>query len=237
MPPTTVPLTNGRVLDAELVLPEGAGPHPGVVVLHELFGLNDDIRGIAARFAREGYAAIAPDLFSGGARVACLSRVVRDLVRGRFDEQVATVLEVRGFLTARDDVDAARVAVAGFCMGGSFALIAGLDDGFQASAVNYGDVPKRRERLDGSCPVVGSYGARDRVMGPAVAERLEAHLSALGIEHDVKVYDDVGHSFFNRHDGWQGWLAKFPTPMRVGYGEAEAQDGWARMLAFFADHV
>lgn len=237
MAPVTVPLADGRVLDAELVRPEGDGPHPGVVVLHELFGLNDDIRGIAARFASAGYAAIAPDLFSGGARVACLSRVVRDLVRGRLDDQVAAILDVRAFLTARDDVDAQRVAVAGFCMGGSFALIAGLDPGFKASAVNYGDVPKARERLDGSCPVVASYGARDKVMGPAVAARLESHLSALGVPHDVKVYDDVGHSFFNRPDGWQGWLAKFPTPMRVGYGETEAEDGWARMLAFFTEHV
>jgi len=237
MTPVPIPLDAGRTLDAELAVADGPGPHPGVVVLHELFGLNDDIRRIAARFAQAGYVAVAPDLFSGGARLACLSRVVRDMVRGRLDDEVAVILEVRAYLAARDDVDAERVAVAGFCLGGGFALIAGLDPGFRASAVHYGEVPRRRERLEGSCPVVASYGARDRIFGRPVAERLESYLDGLGIENDVKVYDNVGHSFLNRHDGWQGWLAKLPTPMRVGYGDEEAEDAWRRMLAFFADHL
>ena len=60
-----------------------------------------------------------------------------------------------------------------------------------------------------------------------MAQRLQRHLSALGVTHDVKTYPDAGHSFFTRVDGWQGWLARAPTPLAVGYNEAAAEDGWA----------
>ena len=85
--------------------------------------------------------------------------------------------------------------------------------------------------------MVASYGARDRVVGRKMAERLESHLQALGVPHDVKTYDGAGHSFFSQVDGWQGWLARMPSPMAVGYDEQAAEDGWRRMLGFFDEHV
>ena len=85
--------------------------------------------------------------------------------------------------------------------------------------------------------MVASYGAKDRLVGRAMAKRLERHLSALGVPHDIKTYEAAGHSFFSRLDGWQGWLARVPTPMAVGYDEAAAEDGWKRMLAFFGEYV
>ncbi len=232
-----VPTKDGAALRAELFLPEGAGPHPGVVVLHESFGLNDDIRRICARFAAAGYAALAPDLYSHGRRLVCLSRVLVDMVSGRVAREIADILAVREALAARPEVDGGRIAVAGFCQGGGFALIAGTDPGFRAAAVNYGVVPGDRSQLDGLCPVVASYGRRDRMVGGKMARRLEGHLQALGIPHDVKTYPDVGHSFFSRVEGWQGWLARIPSPMAVGYDERAAEDGWRRMLDFFAEHV
>jgi carboxymethylenebutenolidase len=232
-----VEVRDGASLRCELFLPEGAGPHPGVVVLHESFGLNDDIRRIARRFAAAGYAAMAPDLYSHGRRLVCLSRVLVDMVGGGVAREVEDIHTVRDALAARKDVDGERIAVAGFCQGGGFALIAGTDPGFRAAAVNYGMVPGDRSQLDGLCPVVASYGARDRVVGAGVARRLESHLQALGVPHDVKTYEHAGHSFFSRVDGWQGWLARIPTPMFVGYDEPAAEDGWRRMLAFFREHV
>jgi carboxymethylenebutenolidase len=98
-------------------------------------------------------------------------------------------------------------------------------------------VPKDRSRLDGVCPVVASYGAKDRVFGRNVAERLEGHLAGLGVPRDVKTYDEAGHSCFSRVDGWQAWLARVPTPLAVGYDEAAVEDGWRRVLAFFNEHV
>jgi carboxymethylenebutenolidase len=224
-------------LTAELFMPEGDGPHPGVVVLHESFGLNNDIRRISSRFADAGYAALAPDLYSHGRRLACLSRVLVDMTSGRVEREVADILAAREALAAREGVDGERIAVAGFCQGGGFALIAGTRGAFAAAAVNYGMVPAKRSHLDGLCPVVASYGAKDKVVGRKIAERLESHLQALGVPHDVKTYDGAGHSFFSEVDGWQGWLARLPSPMAVGYDEPTAEDAWRRMLDFFAEHV
>ena len=228
---------DGASLRTELFMPAGAGPHPGVVVLHESFGLNDDIRRLSGRFAQAGYAALAPDLYSHGNRLVCLSRVMVDMLKGAAAREVADIHAAREALAARAEVDAERIAVAGFCQGGGFALIAGTRPGFAAAAVNYGAVPSEREALDGLCPVVGSYGGRDRVVGRKMAAQLEAHLSALGVPHDVKTYEQAGHSFFSQVDGWQGWLARMPSPMAVGYDEQAAEDGWRRMLGFFAEHV
>ena len=235
--PVDVPVADGGVLRAELFAPESAGPLPGVVVLHESFGLNDDIRRTARRFADAGYVAMTPNLYSHGSRIVCLSRVMLDLVRGSIAREIADILAARETLAGRAEVDAERIAVAGFCQGGGFALIAGTQPGFRAAAVNYGDVPKDRSRLDGVCPVLASYGAKDRVWGRDMAERLERHLAALGVPRDVKTYGGVGHSFFSQLDGWQGWLARIPTPLAVGYDQAAASDGWQRMLAFFDEHV
>lgn len=232
-----VATSDGASLQTELFLPSGEGPHPGVVVLHESFGLNDDIRRIAARFAGEGYAALAPDLYSHGTRIVCLTRVLVDMTRGSVGREIADIHAARDALAAHPSVDAQRIALAGFCQGGGFALVAGTDPGYSAAAVNYGMVPAERSELDGVCPVVASYGARDRIVGKGMAVRLERHLAELGVAHDVKTYDDVGHSFFSRVEGWQGWLARVPTPMAVGYDEQAAEDGWRRMLAFFAEHV
>ena len=228
---------DGSSLRAELFTATGDGPHPGVVVLHESFGLNDDIRRIATRFADAGYVALAPDLYSHGSRIVCLSRVMIDMLRGGFAREIADIHAVREALAARIEVDAQRIAVAGFCQGGGFALIAGTRPGFSAAAVNYGTVPANRSRLEGMCPVVAGYGGRDRIVGRAMAERLERHLSALGVPHDVKVYEEAGHSYFSQVDGWQGWLARVPSPMAVGYEEQAAKDGWRRMLSFFDEHV
>jgi carboxymethylenebutenolidase len=228
---------DGSALHAELFMPAGAGPHPGVVVLHESFGLNDDIRRLAGRFAQAGYVAAAPALYSHGRRIVCLSRVLVDMVSGRVEREIGDIHAVREALAGLDEVDGSRIAVAGFCQGGGFALVAAVRPGFSAAAVNYGMVPGKREHLDGLCPVVGSYGGRDKISGRAQAQRLEGHLQALGVPHDVKVYDDAGHSFFSQVDGWQGWLARMPSPMAVGYEAKAAEDAWGRMLAFFDEHV
>jgi carboxymethylenebutenolidase len=232
-----IPLEDGATLRADYFAAPGEPPHPGVVVLHESFGLNDDIRRLAARFADAGYAALAPDLYSHGSRIVCLSRVIVDMMRGGLEREIADIHAAREALAAREEVDADRVAVAGFCQGGGFALIAATRPGFSAAAVNYGIVPAQRDELDGICPVVGSYGAKDRWVGRGMAERLERHLSALGVPHEVKTYEEAGHSFFSEVDGWQGWLARVPTGMAVGYQEEAAEDGWRRILDFFAEHV
>ena len=105
MPDLTLPLASGPV-PAYLAVPSGAGPWPGVVVVHEAFGLNDDIRAIADRFAAEGYTALAPDLVAGGNRIACLVKVARAMATG--EGPAARVIEAaRGWLAAREDATGA----------------------------------------------------------------------------------------------------------------------------------
>src|SRR5438552_186197 len=96
---------DGASLLAELFVPGGEGPHPGVVVLHESFGLNDDIRRIAGRFAQAGYAALAPDLYSHGTRIVCLTRVMVDMLAGGMAREIADIHAAREALAARPDVD------------------------------------------------------------------------------------------------------------------------------------
>lgn len=238
-PPTTpvrIPLPGGGAIGGALALPDGPGPHPGVIVLHEMFGLNDDIRRITARFASEGYVACAPDLYSFGSNKAvCLTRVVMDMQRGASSRTIAHIHAARAFLSERSEVDASRLAVIGFCMGGGFSLVYGTTGAVRAASVNYGAVPKERKELDSVCPVVASYGALDRLFR-AQGERLEDHLEALGIPHDVKIYPESGHSFLS-YDNGPNWVMRLPSPMHVGYNETDAEDAWKRILGFFAEHV
>ena len=213
-----------------LSVPDEGGAAPGVVVLHEAFGLDDDIRRITDRFAAAGFVAVAPDLFSWGPTPRCLVSTFRDLLRREGDAHRR--IDAAGEWLAAHPRCTGRVGVVGFCMGGGFALLAATRAGFAASGVNYGLVPKQADALlAGACPVVASYGTKDALRSHA--GRLERALGAQGVDHDVKVYPGVGHSFMNHHTGWK---AAFD---RVGlrYGEAEAEDAFARIVAFFGRHL
>jgi carboxymethylenebutenolidase len=219
-------------LKAHLAVPPvGDGPWPGVVVLHEAFGLTDDIRQQADRLAAAGYVAVAPSLFSAGG-LRCVQAAFRALLAGAgkaFDDIEA----VRRFVAGREDCTG-RVGVIGFCMGGGFAL-ATAARGFDASAPNYGPLPKDLDgALRGACPNVASYGAKDRGLS-GTAATLRAGLERAAVPHDVVEYPEAGHSFLNRHDlGPAGALLRVGG---VGYHEPSAEDAWGRILRFFDAHL
>ncbi len=221
---------------AALSLPDsGGGPWPAVVVIHEITGLNDDIRRIAGRFADAGYVALAPDLFAGlGPPPICIVRTVAAYRRG--GGRALQVLEAaRTFLAQRPDVEGSRIGVAGFCMGGGFALLMGTTATVGVAATFYGDVPRRADALEGVCPVIASYGGKDRLFTER-GRRLERYLEELGVAHDFKVYDDAGHSFMSNHSGLVGAIGAL-SPLRARYDEPAAEDAWSRMLDFFAEHL
>ena len=226
-------LPGGGHLKGAVARPGTDGPHPGVVIVHEAFGDQPEIRAVCDRFAEEGYVAVMPDLFSDGVRAICMARAMMEVRSGRPGRVNGYLDATRIWLGEQDDVDEVRIGMIGFCMGGGFALayVAGGRPGVRAASVNYGEVPNDPTSLSGACPIVGSYGGRDKIVGRRQAERLSAHLEALGIEHDVKVYDHAGHSFMTQGHHPIGRL--IALPMRLGYTPDAAVDAWLRVFAFF----
>jgi carboxymethylenebutenolidase len=229
MADVTIPVPQS--LRAYLAQPPGDGPWPGVIVIHDAFGMTPDARAQADWLASNGFLAVTPDLYTRGNRVACMVATFRDIAarKGRaFDD----IEGVRSWLAARDDCTG-TVGVIGFCMGGGFALILSADHGFSASSVNYGTVPDDADDLLAeACPIVGSFGGRDRGLRGA-ADRLHHALVVNGVGRDIREYPDAGHSFLNDHKSI--WFTLLGKMMGLGYHEEAAADARRRIIAFF-DH-
>jgi carboxymethylenebutenolidase len=231
MPDTTYQ-TPGGTLRGYVATPEGAGPWPGVVVIHEAMGMTHDMRGAADKVAAGGYVAFLPDLYSYGPTPRCLLATMRTLMRGGGGRALQDIDAARDYLVGRDDCTG-KVGIIGFCMGGGFAILA-ANRGFDVAAPNYGQVPRDAERaLAGSCPVVGSYGARDWMYRGAAA-KLSKALEANGVDHDVKEYPDAAHGFMVRHTGAWAPAERIPG---MGYVEGSSEDAWERVFAYFARHL
>ena len=233
MPSITVPgAASVPQLKAHLAVPPvGTGPWPGVVVLHEVFGLTNDTRQQADRLAAGGYLALAPDLFSAGG-VRCLRSTFSALMSGS-GAAYGDIEASRALLAGREDCTG-KVGVLGFCLGGGFALMTAAR-GFDAAAPNYGPLPKDPYGvLRGACPVVASYGRRDLGLRRSAAD-LAGVLADLGVEHDVEEYAAAGHSFMNRHNA--GLFSVLERVAGFSYHQPSAEDAWARILRFFDVHL
>ena len=220
---------DGRI-DALLDIPQGQGPWPGIVVVHDALGYGPDKERISKHIAAAGYLAITPNLYARGGRRRCLTKVFRDLLtkRGR---AIADIAAARDHVLAMPECSG-QVGIAGFCMGGQFALVMAAQ-GFGVAAPFYGTpLPRQlRETLDGACPIVASFGSRDP-LGIGAPKRLHEAARANQITVDIKTYPGVGHSFANQ-------LPRQPL-LRItgfGYDEAAAADAWNRVFAFFAEHL
>ena len=200
------------------------------LVLHQAFGLDDDIRRQTDRVASLGYLAVAPDLVAdGGWR--CVARLFVDVARGK-GEGVERAEAVIAWLKRRSDCNG-QIGAIGFCLGGGFAYLLGLSGELSVTAPNYGMAPKS---LTGSCPVIASYGGKDLVFGRQ-GKKVERALSAAGVEHDVKVYPDAGHGFMNQIEGHQAIVALNRPLMAFGYQREASEDTWARIEEFFARYL
>ena len=216
----TIATAGGRQVTAALAVP-AALPAPAVMLVHEWWGLNDQIKSVAAALSDVGYLALAIDLYDG--QVTDDPQTARGLV-GAVDAEAATdtcaswVNWLRGH-----DNGAGKVGTVGWCFGGGWSLNASLAAPVDATVIYYGNVKKGRERLAALAgPVLGHFATRDNWINQAMVEGFEAELAAAGKSAENHWYE-ADHGFAN------------PTSAR--YDEEDAALSWQRTLAFFEAHL
>ncbi|SNS22744.1 carboxymethylenebutenolidase [Geodermatophilus saharensis] len=218
-----------------LGVPGGPGPWPGVVLLHEAFGVDGVMRRQVQRLADAGYLALVPDLFSDGGARRSLVRTFKAVAAGE-GRPFADLEAARAHLAALPGCTG-RLGVLGSSVGGGLALHVAAR-GFDAAAVFYARLPEDpHTALLGACPVVAGYGGADPGLRGTAAE-LTAVLTRLGVPHDVREYPGVGHGFL--HDAPVGPRPLRPllrNVLRIRPDPAAAADTWARTETWFARHL
>lgn len=205
-----------------LAVPEGAGPFPALVIVHEWNGLVDRVRQVADDLAAEGYVTLAVDLYDGrtGANPEENMALVRE-VNANQEKMIANMNAAVAFLRGRDDVTG-RVGTMGWCFGGGIALSYGLDgDNHEATAIFYGSLVDDPEQLAAMRhEVYGTFAELDQGIPPEAVESFRQALDGAGIANDLHVYDDMNHGF---------WLRVDSDPEGR---TAPALDAWQRLKAY-----
>ena len=212
----------GVVLSSLLVRPDTTKQLPAVIIIHEWWGLNDHIKDIAQRFAREGYVALAPDLYSrlGHHATTDPNEAARLMESLQSQAALKDLNATTRYLKQQPFVDAWKIGMVGFCMGGTFTLMAATHNSDVKAAVPfYGQIPPSDTFRYFLCPILYIYGEQDGWIKQQDVERLRQGLKQLGKPGEVRTYPGCPHAFFN------------DTRPDV-YRPREAQDAWQRTLAF-----
>jgi carboxymethylenebutenolidase len=209
-----------------LVTPGGSGPAPAVLVIQEWWGLDNWVKDQARALAKEGYVALAVDLYRG--KVTDKQDEAHQLMSGLpHDRAMRDLQDGLAYLAARKDVKKDRIGAIGWCMGGRYSLELATEAPALAAVVAYYGAPPTDDAAIGriKAPVLGNYGGDDKGPAPEQVKAFEAALKKAGKSVDAKIYEGAGHAFANVNNPWGG------------YREAAAKDAWARTVAFFAANL
>lgn len=212
----------GRDVGVYIARPEGVEQAPAIIIVHEWWGLNPHIEDVARRYAREGFIAVATDLYHGKTtkdhqEAAKLMGALKP------EDGLASLKVVLDRLRSMKEVTS--VGVTGFCMGGTFALLLACHEKVEASVPFYGDVPADASVVEKlGCPLLFIGGEKDEWITLEKMNRLDAALSRYGKDGEVRIYKGASHAFFN------------DTRPEV-YNRADAEDAWQRVVDFFNRHL
>jgi len=231
-----VPVADGS-MPAYRAMPNQSGPFPTVLVVQEIFGVHEHIKDLCRRFAKAGYYAIAPELYSRQGNPAAISdtqELIKTIVSKVPDAQVMADLDAAAaYAKSTGKADTARLAVTGFCWGGRIVwLYAAHNPQLKAAVAWYGSIDRPRTELqpkypidlaaDLKAPVLGLYGAADTGIPVESIERMRAACKAANKTCEIVIYPDTPHGF--------------NADYRPSYRAEQAKEGWTKMLAWFKDH-
>jgi len=202
--------------------PTSPGKHPALLVIQEWWGLDDWIKQDVARFASGGYVALAVDLYRG--KVTHDPGEAHELMRGLSEDRAMDDMKAAfDWLAARPDVDASRIGIVGWCMGGGYALaFAVAEPRLRAAVVNYGRLVTSPQRIAAiHAALMGNFAGEDRGIAPADVRAFADALRADHKDADIKIYPGAKHAFMNPNNA-------------SGYDAAAANDAWARIDRWFA---
>jgi carboxymethylenebutenolidase len=214
-------------LNAFVAEPADAESSPAAIVVQEWWGLNEHIRDVARRLAREGYFAIAPDLYSRqGHKIATEPNMAAQLMGGlKKEDGIADLQTTVQWLRAQAETRSSHIGITGFCMGGSYAMLLPCESKeIAAAAPFYGEIPPDEKLKQLGCPIFYAYGENDGWIQRADVDRLATALKKFDKRGEVKVYTGCSHGFFN------------DTRADV-YRPDEAKDAWEQTLKLFAANL
>ena len=215
---------DGKAVQGYLTQPQAEGAYPGIIVIHEWWGLNDNVRAMADRLAGEGYLALAVDLYEGG--VASDRDGARSLMMAsmsKTDRVKQNLRQAHAYLKAQG---ATRIGSIGWCFGGGWSLQAGLLLGgdLDATVIFYGRVVTAVEELASlEAAVLGLFGALDHGIPVASVREFEAALEEAGKNASIHIYENADHAFAN--------------PSGSRYNAEAAEDAWLKVTTFFEAHL
>jgi carboxymethylenebutenolidase len=208
-----------------LARPKADGKYPAVVVIQEWWGLDDHIKSVTERFAGQGFAALAPDLYRG--KVAKEPSEAQKLVmQVQMDQAIKDIQGAVNYLVGQDYVSPKKAGVVGFCYGGGIAMrmsYTGKDIGAVVVFYGAGVDPSDDDLKNVSAPLLGLYGGKDQSIPQDKIKMWEAKLKEFGKTNEMVIYPDAGHAFLN--------------DTRPSYSKEAATDGWARALAWFKKYL